>query len=167
LLTHGVRSMIVSNRTYHRACALAESFGGVALCFEEGIRRMAEADIVVCSTAAPHPIIQPEQVREMMTRRGGRSLIFIDIAMPRDVHPDVHCIENVHVYDIDDLQAVVDQHLANRQKEMRAAEAIVEEKTEEFQWWLEAYRNGRDHSLRHYGPLQSARNCEDSVVAGW
>jgi len=156
LLAHKVRSFIVSNRTYERACDLAARFGGLALGFREGLQHMADADIVICSTAAPHPVIRPELVREMMGRRRGRPLIFIDIAMPRDVHPEVHCIENVHVYDLDDLQAIVDQRMADREKEKRAAEAIVEEQVQEFQGWLASVRSGRECCLRHCSRLLNA-----------
>ena len=156
LLAHKVRTIIVSNRTYERACELARKFGGLALSFREGLRQMAGADIVVCSTAAPHPIIRPDLVREIMGCRCGRPLIFIDIAMPRDVHPEVHCIENVHVYNIDDLQAIVDQHIADREKEKRAAEAIVEEQVQEFHGWLESVRTGRERCLHHCSRLLSA-----------
>jgi len=161
LLEHRVRSLIVSNRTHGRACALAERFGGAALRFDEGLRQMVNADIIVCSTAAPHPIVRPSQVREMMAQRGGRSLVFIDIAVPRDVHPEVRGIENVYVYDIDDLQAIFNQGLTKRKKETRAAEEIVEEEMQEFDRWLRAFQAGCGYSFRHCKAMSSARESED------
>ena len=156
LLARKVRTFIVSNRTYERACEMAGRFGGRALSFREGLQQMAEADIVVCSTAAPHPIIRPEFVREIMGCRCGRPLMFINIAVPQDMHPKMHGIPNVHVYNIDDLQAIVDQHLADRKKEQRTAEAIVEEQVQEFHEWLESVRKGRERCLRHCSRLLHA-----------
>lgn len=157
LFTHKVRSIIVSNRTYAHACELADQFGGTALRWEEGLREMVNADIVICSTGAPHPIIRSDMVREIMLQRRGRSLMFIDVAVPRGVHPEVHAIDNVYVYDIDDLQAIVDQHVACRKKEIQAAEAIIEQQTQEFHWWLAALHAGLGHSLRHYRPILGTR----------
>ena len=107
LLAQKAKSFLVANRTFERACELAEEFGGTAMHFEEGLRQMAEVDIVICSTAAPHAVITPEHVRDIMAQRRGRSLFLIDIAMPRDVDPAVNDIENVYLYNIDDLQQIV------------------------------------------------------------
>jgi glutamyl-tRNA reductase len=141
LLSRNVRSMLVSNRTYERACELARTCGGIALRFEEGMARMSQADIVICSTAAPHPIIGGEQVRRVMAERKGRPLIFIDIAVPRDVSPDVECFEGAHVYNLDDLQAIVDRNLHCRMQSVQAAEEMIEEKTQEFERWLQELEN--------------------------
>jgi glutamyl-tRNA reductase len=152
LLSQKVKSILVSNRTFERACELARQFNGRAIHFEEALREMGAADIIICSTAAPHPVIKPEAVQRIMHQRKGRSLFFIDIAMPRDVHPDVHRIDNVYVYNIDDLQSIVDENVARRSKEVSLAEAIIREKSEEFSLWLTANRSGREHSLKHYDP---------------
>jgi len=149
LLSQKVRSVLVSNRTYERAQELAKQFGGHALHFEQGLEHMDEADIVICSTAAPHPIIQPDQVKAVMQRRKGRSLFFIDIAVPRDVHPDVHQIDNVYLYNIDDLQTIVKENMSKRSREVDLAESIISDKSREFSQWLKAYQSGQDHSLRH------------------
>jgi glutamyl-tRNA reductase len=153
LTARKVRSIIVSNRTYDRACVLAAQFGGVALRFEEGLKQMAGADIVVCSTAAPHPIIRAELAREVMEMRRGRPLVFIDIAVPRDVHPEVRNVAGVIVYDLDDLQSIVDQQHDRQEREADAAEAIVEQEAREFQFWLADFRNSRSRSLRHFCPI--------------
>jgi len=152
LQSQKVRSIMVSNRTYARACELAQQFGGTALHFEEGLEQMVNADIVICSTAAPHPIISAEQVNDLMQRRKGRSLFFIDIAVPRDVHPDVHQIDNVYVYNIDDLQGLVNDNMARRSQDVYRAEAIIQEKAEEFSRWLKAYHAGQGHTLQHSRP---------------
>jgi glutamyl-tRNA reductase len=149
LLSQKVRALLVSNRTFERAQELAQELGGEAVTFEAGLQRMEEADIVLCSTAAPHPIIRRPEVEALMERRRGRSLFFIDIAVPRDVHPDVHAIDNVYVYNIDDLQTIVRENADKRVCEIRAAEAIVEEKTAEFSAWFSAYLAGQEHSLQH------------------
>jgi glutamyl-tRNA reductase len=152
LLSQKVRSILVSNRTFARACELAEQFNGSALHFEDALRQMDRPDIVICSTAAPHPVIQPEHVEKIMHQRKGRSLFFIDIAMPRDVHPDVHKIDNVYVYNIDDLQTIVSGNITRRSGEIGLAEAIIREKTDEFLKWLAADRTGQGPSFKHYTP---------------
>lgn len=150
LLSQKVRSILVSNRTFERACELAHQFRGSALHFKDALEQMDRPDIVICSTAAPHPIIKPEHVENIMQRRKGRSLFFIDIAMPRDVHPDVHKIDNVYVYNIDDLQSIVAENIARRSQEIVAAERIVQEKCSEFAQWLQAQRSGQESGLKHY-----------------
>ena len=149
LLSQKVQSILVSNRTYERAQELARQFGGKALHFEEGLRDMELADIVICSTAAPHPVIRREHVAGIMERRKGRSLFFIDIAVPRDVDPAVHTMDNVYVYNIDDLQRIVAENLAKRSQEVELAEAIVRDETREFSRWLQAHRSGNTVGLRH------------------
>ena len=117
LMAQKAKSLLVANRTFERACKLADEFGGTAMHFEEGLRQMAGVDIVICSTAAPHAVITPEHVRNVMAERKGRSLFLIDIAMPRDVDPAVNNIENVYLYNIDDLQQIVNENQAKRAKE--------------------------------------------------
>lgn len=149
LLSQKVRSILVSNRSFERAQTLAAQFGGRALTFEQGMTAMEEADIVICSTAAPHPIIHRDQVSEVMRRRNGRLLFFIDIAVPRDVDPAVHDIDNVYLYDIDDLQKIVNENLSKRSSEVMLAERIVGDETHEFTHWLRAHHAGITRGLRH------------------
>jgi glutamyl-tRNA reductase len=149
LLSQKVRSILVSNRTYERACELARQFNGRALEFTQALEQMESPDIIICSTAAPHPVIRPDHVNRIMQKRKGRPLFFIDIAMPRDVHPDVHAIDNVYVYNIDDLQTIVSENLTRRSGEISSAERIVHEKADEFARWLAAHDAGQEHSLRH------------------
>jgi len=154
LLSQKVRSILVGNRTFERAEELARQLGGRALPFDEALREMEAADIVICSTAATQPIILPERIEALMPTRRGRSLFFIDIAVPRDVHPGVHEIDNVYVYNIDDLQAIVRDNQAKRAGDVQKAESVVDEKMAEFAEWLAAYRSGQPHSFSHNGPVR-------------
>jgi glutamyl-tRNA reductase len=132
LLGGGVREVTVVNRTFERAQALADALGGRALPFEalhEGIRH---ADIVVASTAAPHPLIDAADVAGLMRARRQAPLFFVDIAVPRNVDPRVNDLPNVYLYDIDDLQGVIADGLKHRQEEAARAEAIVGEEVEAF-----------------------------------
>jgi glutamyl-tRNA reductase len=152
LLAQKAKSLLVANRTFERACKLAEEFGGTAMHFEEGLRQMSRVDIVICSTAAPHAVITPAHVRQIMAERKGRSLFLIDIAMPRDVDPAVNKIENVYLYNIDDLQQIVSENQAKRAQEAERAEKIVEQETQEFSRWLKAQEAGLQQGLRHNPP---------------
>jgi glutamyl-tRNA reductase len=160
LLSQKIRSLIVSNRTYDRAVELARQYAGTALSFDEGLARMAEADIVICSTAAPHPVIHAEHVRSVMASRRGRSLFFIDIAVPRDVDPTVHDLDNVYLYNLDDLQKIVRENLTRRDAEMRRAEQIVHLETDQFVRWLAAHRSGQRQSLKHGSSLRQNLSTE-------
>jgi glutamyl-tRNA reductase len=150
LLAQKVSSVLVANRTYERACDLAAEFGGKAIPFDEILNQMNTVDIVICSTTAPHYIIQPDQVQEIMLRRENRSLFFIDIAVPRNVHPEVQKIHNAFLYNVDDLQGIVNESLSRRAKEVSAAEKIIEEETLEFGRWLDAVNSGQEHAMKHY-----------------
>lgn len=149
LLSQKVRSVLVSNRTYERACALARQLGGQAVRFDEVLDQMRLADIILCSTAAPHPIITRTQIAEVMRNRRGRSLFMIDIAVPRDVDPAVHGLDNVYLYDIDDLQAIATENLAKRSSEMEKAERLVADQAARFAAWYRAWQGGAEHSLSH------------------
>ncbi len=152
LLSQKVESLFVANRTYERAVELAKQFGGKAMTFEEGLRYLTNVDIVICSTAAPHPVITPELVQDIMAAREGRLLFFIDIAVPRDVHPDVHHIDNVYVYNIDDLQGIVNETQEKRSGAVARAGDVVSAKATEFTRWLQAHESGEKVSLQHYAP---------------
>ncbi|MGD8237343.1 MAG: glutamyl-tRNA reductase [Armatimonadota bacterium] len=136
LVGSGVRAVVVSNRTHERAEALAAAYGGDAIRFDGFSVRLPDADIVICSTAAPHPIVQPEVVAAAMRERKGAPLFFIDIAVPRDVDAAVAQLDSVFLYDIDDLQGVVAENLAARQAEVDRAEEIVRRDAEGFLKWI-------------------------------
>ncbi len=127
LVDNGVKTVFVSNRNFDRAEALAEKFRGVAVPFEDFMKSAVNADIVITSTGAPHYIIRAWDVAHLMPKRGGRPIIFIDIAVPRDVEPEVAAIAGASLYNIDALEAVVENNIRERFQEAQAAEAIIEE----------------------------------------
>jgi len=136
LVANGVESVLVSNRSIDRANALAEQFGGSAVHFDELFDHMAETDIVITATAATHCIIEKPDMEKVMERRKGKKIFLIDIAVPRDVDPLVSQVEGVELYDIDDLQNVVDKNLEHRKKEAAKAEKIINDEIAEFWKWI-------------------------------
>jgi glutamyl-tRNA reductase len=138
LKTHGVKDLMVANRTLERAVQLAGELGGKALSLEELDSALIEADIVISSTGAPGIVIPADLVRSIMRPRRHRLLFFIDIAVPRDIDPAVNDIENVYLYDIDELKEVVEENKAERQKEAKKAERMVEEEVIKFARWLDS-----------------------------
>jgi glutamyl-tRNA reductase len=136
LLTHGVSSLKVANRTFERAVEVAGCFRGEAVSFDEIDMELSHVDIVIASTASPGYIISRDQVKQCLRKRRNRPLFFIDIAVPRDVEPRVHDLGNVYLYDIDDLKGVVALNLAQRKEEAVKAGRIVEEEVGKFHQWL-------------------------------
>jgi glutamyl-tRNA reductase len=122
----GIGEWTVTNRTMARAVEMAERLGGKAAAWEELDRLLAKVDIVLCSTGATEPVLRRDQVARAMRARKGRWLFFIDIAVPRDVDPEVGTVENVYLYDVDALDKVVQAARAGRHKEAVEAEAMVE-----------------------------------------
>lgn len=133
LLAHGAASIFVANRTYDRAKQLAAKFDGRAILFEELYNTCDRADIVITSTGAPHALFRREHGELFLSRRKNRPMFFIDIAVPRDVDPEMNKLDGIFVYDIDDLQQAVASHVADRRKEAERAEAIVNSEVERFQ----------------------------------
>jgi glutamyl-tRNA reductase len=136
LADRGVRTVFVANRHADRARSLADRFGGSVVSLDDLPDLLERADIVVTSTASPHPIIEAEGLAAVMQARGGRPLALIDIAVPRDVEAACRNLEGVAVYDIDDLQAVVARNLEVRDAERGGAEAVVEEEIQRFAQWM-------------------------------
>ena len=132
----GARKILVSNRTPARSEELAQRFQGTTLPLEDLPTRLAEADIVIASTGAPHLVVLAEDVKAALKIRRNRPMFLIDIAVPRDVDPAVNDLDNVYLYDIDDLRDVVDVNLAQRKEEAEKAMGIIEEETEGFGRWL-------------------------------
>ncbi len=137
LLAHGAASIFVANRTYDRASQLAAKFNGQAIRFEELYETCDRADIVITSTGAPVTIFHREHGERFLSRRKNRPMFFIDIAVPRDVDPEMNKLDGIFVYDIDDLQQAVASHVADRKKEAERAEAIVNSEVERFQTRLQ------------------------------
>ncbi len=133
LVAHGAASIFVANRTYQHAQELAAKFGGQVMLFEELYETADRADIVITSTGAPHAIFRREHGELFLMRRRNRPMFFIDIAVPRDVDPEINKLDGIFVYDIDDLQSAVASHVADRRKEAERAEAIVDAEVERFQ----------------------------------
>ncbi|MBU6409038.1 MAG: glutamyl-tRNA reductase [Verrucomicrobia bacterium] len=127
LQSRGAKRIVVAGRSLERAQALANEFGGQAVPFEDWPRHLDAIDIVISSTSAPQPVLDRRTLEPMMTARRDRPLLLIDIAVPRDVHPDVNILENVYLYDIDDLQAIADDYLKLRRDEIARGEAIIQE----------------------------------------
>jgi glutamyl-tRNA reductase len=133
LLAHGAESIFVANRTYDRAVGLAHKFNGQAIEFSRLYDTCDRADIVITSTGSPRFIFKREHGERFLALRRNRPMFFIDIAVPRDVDPEMNKLDGVFVYDIDDLQQAVTSHVADREKEAEKAEAIVDGEVQKFQ----------------------------------
>jgi glutamyl-tRNA reductase len=136
LADQGAGTIFVANRHADRALSLAERFGGSVVGLDDLPEQLVRADIALCSTSSPHPIVGREELELVMGERGGRSLLLIDIAVPRDVDASCGQLDGVTLYDIDDLQAVVARNLSTRAGEVPRAEEIVEEEIHRFARWL-------------------------------
>jgi glutamyl-tRNA reductase len=136
LAARGVEPAFIANRRYDRAIGLAQRFGGRAIRFEELPEQMERADIVVASTASPHNVIEREGMSEVMTARRGRPVLLIDLAVPRDIHPDCRDLDGVSLYDMDDLQALVERNASGREAEARIAESLLRAELARFERWL-------------------------------
>jgi glutamyl-tRNA reductase len=132
LVQQGAGAILVSNRTHDRARRMAEQFQGRVIPYEQLYEAASEADIVISSTGAPHPIFRREHGQAFMQRRRNRPMFFIDIAVPRDVDPAMGNLEGIFVYDIDDLQAVAAAHLAERTRQATDAETLIAGEVERF-----------------------------------
>jgi len=135
-LRQGVRRMIVANRTLEKAMELAVRFKAETVAFDRFLEEFKAIDIVVSSTGAQEPVIRYQDVRSRMRERRNKPLFFIDIAVPRDVDPRVNEIDNVYVYDIDDLEGVIDHNREERRNQARMAEHIIDEETIKFNNWM-------------------------------
>jgi glutamyl-tRNA reductase len=136
LAAKGVRTVFVANRHADRARSLAERFGGAVVPLETLPDQLAEADVVVSSTASPHAIVHGEELSQVMAQRADRPLLVLDLAVPRDVEPSVAELPGVRLVDVDGLERVVSQNLASRAGEARRAEVVVEQEIEHFARWL-------------------------------
>ena len=133
LLAHGAASIFVANRTYDRAIRLAQKFDGQAIEFNRLYDTCDKGDIVITSTGSPHAIFRRQHGELFMSRRKNRPMFFIDIAVPRDVDPEMNKVDGIFVYDIDDLQQAVTSHVADRKKEADRATDIIDSEVIRFQ----------------------------------
>jgi glutamyl-tRNA reductase len=133
LLAQGAGPIFVANRTYERAQTLARRFAGQAIRFDQLYEQCEQADIVITSTGSPVAIFRREHGEKLLAKRRNRPMFFIDIAVPRDVDPEMNKLDGIFVYDIDDLQEAVSSHVEGRKKEAELAENIIEAELERFQ----------------------------------
>ena len=136
LISYGVKTIYVVSRSHDRAVNLAKILNGCALSFDELSKEMHRADIIISSTGSPKFIIQKEMVERVIQERKYRPMFFIDIAVPRDIAPEVNDLENAYLYDIDDLQAVVNANLKEREKEAENAFEIINNEVCKFNDWI-------------------------------
>jgi glutamyl-tRNA reductase len=136
LADSGGRTVFVASRRRDRAIALARQYGGESVMFDELPRALERADMLVAATASPHLLLEARELAEVMSLRGGRPLLLIDLAVPRDIDSACAEIPGVSLYDIDDLQAVIIRNRRVRQAEARKAEGIIEEEIQRFAQWL-------------------------------
>lgn len=135
LLGHGVPSILVANRTFDRAGALALELGGEAVHWEEWEERAVDVDIMISSTSAPHYVLTAEKMEALLKRRGQRPLFLIDLAVPRDFEPSINLLDDVFLYDIDDLQSIAHVHMRERQTEITRSVEILKPHVERYMAW--------------------------------
>lgn len=136
LLAHGIHGMLVTNRSFDRAVELAREFHGTPVPFEDFRRYLQMADVIIGSTAADEYILTPALVQEVLRHRKYRPMFLIDMSVPRNFDPNINDIDNVYLYDIDDLGGVASENLDGRSREAERAAGIVEEEVDAFWRWL-------------------------------
>lgn len=136
LMSSGVKDVLVANRTYESGEKLAKEFNGRAVRFDDFMHEIVNTDIVICSTGASKYVLMKEQMQKVMKERRHKPVFIIDISVPRNIDPSINDIDNVYLYDVDDLHGIVDTNKLERQKEAEKAEGIIAEEIEIFQKWL-------------------------------
>jgi len=166
-----VRDVYVTNRTYERAEELAREFRGKAISFEDLLNELIHIDIVICSTAAPHYILMKKEIQGIMKQRKQKPMFIIDISVPRNIDPEINDLDNVYLYDIDDLQGVIEINIQERNKEAQKADEIISAEVEAFFKWMASLsvtptiialrekvetirRSELEKALRKIGPLK-------------
>lgn len=140
LQSRGVRSVIVSNRTYERAATLAAEIGGMALHFDHWEKAVADIDILISSTNAPHALLTPERMAPLLKLRRGAPLFVIDLAVPRDADPAINDLDGLFLYDIDSLEQIAAQSLDIRRQEVIRCESLIDHHVGGFLGWLKTAR---------------------------
>ena len=138
LIRNQVGAILVANRTFENGLELARRFKGQAIRFEEIADHLRTVDIIISSTGAPGVVITRDIVKPVIRARRSRPIFFIDIAVPRDIDPEINRLDNAYVYDIDDLKGVIEENIEDRQKEAVKGERIVDEAVVRFREWHEA-----------------------------
>ena len=163
LMDAGIGALLIANRTRSRADEIATRFGAEAIEFTDLQARLAEVDVVIASTASTDLIITEEMVRGVMKVRMGRPLIFIDIAVPRDIEADVRRLDNVFVFDIDNLEQVVAVHREQREHEISMVQSIIQTELRGFLNWFNALSTGPlIRALR-----QHAQQLQETELRRW
>ena len=142
LVEHGAKTAIVANRNYDKAKALAEEYDGKAINYQSLEDYLPQADIIISSTASPRPVIHTEHIKSAIKARRGNPILLIDIAVPRDIDPEIAKIDNVYLYNIDDLQTVVNGNIDDREKELGKCQTIIDKEVEQFMAWFEELKIG-------------------------
>jgi glutamyl-tRNA reductase len=137
LMQQGAGSLLIANRTQERAVDLAQKFNGHVVRFDDLYARADEADILITSTGSTEFLFRTPHAQQFLHRRRNRPMFFIDIAVPRDVDPEINRLEGIFLYDIDDLQSVAASNLSDRSGEARRAEAILEQELIRYQRRME------------------------------
>ena len=140
LLAHGVPTLLVANRTYDRAASLAAELGGEAVHWEKWEEHALQADIMISSTSAPHYVLTSEKLAPLLKRRGRRPLFLIDLAVPRDFEPSINLLDDVYLYDIDDLQSIAHAHLNERRTEIGRSVEILKPHVDRYMAWAARQR---------------------------
>jgi glutamyl-tRNA reductase len=161
LLRQGVTTVFVTNRTPERAEKLAQTLHAKAIPWESMGEHLVQTDIVMSSTSAPHPVITKAMMQDVIRLRKGRPMFLIDIAVPRDIEPTVNTLDGVFLYDIDDLEHVVETNRRERQREAVAAEDLVWREVQQFQQWLET----RDAAPTIMALRQHAEKIRDAELS--
>lgn len=136
MMSFGVTKIIVANRTYERGCDLARELNGRAVKFEEFLHEAVHTDIIICSTGAPTYVLRKEEMQKVMKERKQKPVFIIDISVPRNIDPEINNLDNVYLYDVDNLQGVVDTNILERKKEAEKAENIIADEIDSFQRWV-------------------------------
>ncbi|HLG62996.1 MAG TPA: glutamyl-tRNA reductase [Ktedonosporobacter sp.] len=164
LCDHGARQLVIINRTLAHAVDLAQALNATHRSFIELPDSLVEADVVISSTTAPHAIITPEIMQTVLERRARRSLLLIDIALPRDVDPIVGAMPGVHLYNVDDLQSEVERGILLRLQEAERVRMIINEEAEAFERWLASLSVvGTISDLRQYVDLLRQQELERTL----
>jgi glutamyl-tRNA reductase len=153
--------MIIANRTPERAHQLASRFNGYGIGLEEMPAHLAEADIIICATGAVQPILTREMVKPVLRQRKHRPVFMVDLAIPRNIDPDVATLDDIYLYTVDDLQTVIQENLKSRQDAASQAEDIIDTQVERFMAWLRAQDAVSD--IRRY--REQAERHRDRILA--
>ena len=152
---HGIGRIIVANRTVERAHTLASQFDGYAIALTELSSHLAEADIVISSTASPLPVLGKGSVESALKERKHSPIFMVDIAVPRDIEPEVADLSDVYLYTVDDLDEVIQENMRSREEAAEQAEEIIDHYVGEYMGWL--------RSLDAVGLIQDYRSYAESL----